>query len=180
MNEDLSLGYCISAARMPIFPMHLFELADSPESLTEAVMQKKQWFWSYLQYIQCSRLARNFGFGDAVSRGSLVAQGWFVGLAWLTVTPFILMTILLPFVEHTRSALLFTLTALCFYCVAPFIIILKSKILPFYVDGATIFGCTIFSLIAYVSHSIGPLLCCVDAVRAKIVGRMPQHGKTER
>jgi len=180
VNEDLPLGYCFSARRIPIYPLPCLEIADSPDSIIETILQKKRWFWSYLQYPMCRDLAEYLDLGDANSRLSLLLQGLFQGLAWLMTSPCILATLLLVFIRPDVLTILLVVTAISLYYILPFWLILTSRLLPLRGTVVESACCILGGIIAYLTDSIGPWLCCFEGLIAKITRTMPISGKTER
>lgn len=180
MNEDLAFGFLLSAAGVPIDPVPALEWAHSPEAVTHVLRQKRQWFWSYVEYPQFARMATDQGLADRRHRAGLVAQGLARGLAWLGTSPAVGATLALPLVRRHPSTVILSAAALAVYYVLPFRLIaaeLRHR-------GQRSTGLrareAAGGLAAYLTHSVGPAWCLANAANRALTRACYTHDKTER
>jgi Glycosyl transferase family group 2 len=180
MNEDLPLGYLACAAGVPIDPLPVLELADSPPAIVDVIRQARQWFWSYPQYPAAARLAAGYGLGSSRTRAVLAAQGLARGALWLSQSPAIVAALALPVTaRHTKTAAVAVVGALAAYYGVPF----AALACHLHRCGAEV-RCgpreLAGGLAACLVSSVGPWWCLGQVARAKITGTPYIHSKTER
>jgi hypothetical protein len=180
MNEDLPLGYFACAAGVPIDPLPVLELADTPPAIADVIRQARQWFWSYPQYPAAARLAARYGLGSSRTRAVLTVRGLARGALWLGQSPAVAATVALPVTtRHTKAAAVATVGALAAYYGVPFAALARHL----HRGGAEV-RCgpreLAGGLAACLASSIGPWWCLGQAARAAITGTRYRHGKTER
>ncbi len=180
MNEDLAFGFLACAAGVPIDPMPVLELADSPVTIAGVVRQARQWFWSYPQYPAAARLAADAGLGTRWTRIMLTAQGLARGVLWLGQSPAIALAVTLPVTaRHKKTAAAAAAGALAAYYGVPFAALARylhrtgagARSGPRELAGG---------LIACLASSIGPWWCLGQVTHARLTGIRYAHGKTER
>jgi hypothetical protein len=104
MQEDLALGFLLSADAEPVHPLRTLDRADAPATLRGLNAQKQQWFWAYLEYPRVARHAEDLGIARRV-RWALLAQAAGDGLLWLGTSPGLWAALALPWLRR-RYALL--------------------------------------------------------------------------
>lgn len=180
MNEDLAFGFLLSAARVPIDPIPALEWADSPETIRQVLRQKRQWFWSYIDYPQIVRMAARRNLANRWTRARLAIHGALRGVAWLMTAPAIAGTLVLPVIRPRRWTTALSIAAITSYLVLPFALIAgelrrRDRRRSHLTAGEVLGG-----LAAYLSHSLGPAWCCANAIHRAVTGARYAHHKTER
>lgn len=182
MNEDLAFGYLACAAGIPIDPLPLLELGDSPSTPRGVARQARQWFWSYPQYPRFHTLAADARHGSRWARTALTAQGLARGGLWLGQSPAILATLLLPVVsQHRRLAALVATGAFASYYAVPTAALIAY--LRHHVNQPDArFGARELAggLAACLVSSAGPWWCVGNAIHQYLTGAHYHHDKTER
>lgn len=180
MNEDLAFGFLACAAGVPIDPLPVLELADSPVTVAGVIRQARQWFWSYPQYPAAAQLAAAVGLGTRWTRIMLTAQGLARGVLWLGLSPAIALAAILPVTaRHKKTAAVAAAGALAAYYGVPFAALARylhrtgtaARCGPRELAGG---------LIACLTSSLGPWWCLGQVTRARVTGTRYTHGKTER
>ncbi|WP_322768713.1 glycosyltransferase family 2 protein [Frankia sp. Cr1] len=185
MNEDLALGFLLSAAGIPIDPIPAVEWADSPTTPMEVIRQKRQWFWSYVDYPTLLRIAADGGLpGEPVAStgvlGLLAAQGLGRGAIWLATSPTLAATCALPlFARRPALGALAAAAAAGIYLAPAYLIVeeirrrgLRSERLRLREVAGT--------LGASLTHSAGPWWCLANGLHRAVTGHTYIHDKTER
>ncbi|MEX5710745.1 glycosyltransferase family 2 protein [Parafrankia sp. FMc6] len=184
MNEDLALGFLASAAGVAIDPIPAVEWADSPTTPAEVIRQKRQWFWSYVDYPTLLRLASNGLPGERTApssvRGLLAAQGLGRGAIWLATSPTLGATLALPLAARRPAAGLVAAAAATGIYLAPAYLIVEELrrrgLRPDRLHTGEVAGL----LAAYLTHSTGPWWCLANGLHRAATGHRYIHDKTER
>ncbi|WP_152991643.1 glycosyltransferase family 2 protein [Frankia sp. R43] len=184
MNEDLALGFLASAAGVPIDPIPAVEWADSPTTPAEVIRQKRQWFWSYVDYPTLLRLAATGLPGEHTApggvRGLLAAQGLGRGAIWLATSPTLAATLALPLAARRPAAgLLAAAAATGIYLVPGYLIVEELRrrgLRPDRLHAGEVAGL----LAVYLTHSAGPWWCLANGLHRAATGHRYVHDKTER
>ncbi|ONH51350.1 hypothetical protein CcI49_35995 [Frankia sp. CcI49] len=184
MNEDLALGFLVSAAGVPIDPIPAVEWADSPTSPAEVIRQKRQWFWSYVDYPTLLRLAATGLPGERTApggvRGLLAVQGLGRGAIWLATSPTLAVTLALPLVARRPAAGgIAAAAAIGIYLVPGYLIVEELRrrgLRPDRLHAGEVAGL----LAAYLTHSAGPWWCLANGLHRAATGHRYVHDKTER
>lgn len=180
MNEDLAFGYLACAAGVPIDPLPVLELADSPVTAASVIRQARQWFWSYPQYPAAARIAAGAGLGTRRAHVMLTAQGLARGALWLGQSPAVALAMTLPVTaRHNKTAAAAAAGALAAYYGVPFAVLarhLRRAGADTRCGPRELLG----GLIACLTSSIGPWWCLGQVTRVRVTGTRYIHGKTER
>jgi hypothetical protein len=184
MNEDLALGFLLSAADVPIDPIPAVEWADSPTTPIEVIRQKRQWFWSYVDYPTLLRLAAAESLpGEPTASmrvlGLLATQGLARGVVWLATSPTLAAALALPLVARRPAACALAAAATGIYLAPAYLIVEELRRRGLRSDRlqvAEVAG----TLAAYLTHSAGPWWCLANGLRRAATGHTYVHDKTER
>jgi hypothetical protein len=184
MNEDLALGFLASAAGVPIDPVPAVEWADSPTTPAEVIRQKRQWFWSYVDYPALLRLAADGLPGEPAAStttlGMLAAQGLGRGAIWLATSPALAATLALPLAARRPAAGLLAAAAATGIYLAPAYLIVEELrrrgLRRYRLHTGEVAGL----LAAYLTHSAGPWWCLANGLHRAATGHRYVHDKTER
>lgn len=186
LNEDLAFGFKLSANRIPIYPLKCLEIADTPETLSSLINQKKVWFYSYLEYYKVRKLSLKAN-SERFLVNSLFVQGIFYGLMWLLNSFLLLVPIMFAILCKEYLYFYIVILFLVVYNFIPYFVLInifcKKNISDNFNKNLSLKERTIlslFSILIYFTDSIGPVLSVKEKVISKVLGREIDKKKTER
>ncbi|MGI6371038.1 MAG: glycosyltransferase [Patescibacteria group bacterium] len=178
-NEDLPLGYQLSAKRIPIYVLKLFERAETPNRFRSIINQKKIWFWSYLEYPRLFGITRKKMGIKSSALLVLVFRGLVRGLSWYTLSIIYLIPIIITLWQKEWLLLAVTIT-----------LMVLLQLIPNFLVGLTLNDSTkkyynaiitsLFSIIILFTDSVGPWLASVQYLIKSVSNVYPEKNKTER
>ncbi|WP_141747658.1 glycosyltransferase family 2 protein [Streptomyces nanshensis] len=188
MNEDLAAGFLACAAGVPIDPVPVLEIGDSPSTLRALVRQQSQWFWSYAQYPAMVRLAAARDVGTPAVRWRLAATGLVRGALWLGQSPAVAATVVLPWLHRraggsprsTVAAACGSALALGSYLALPARALAARAPSGNGTSRTWRWRAGAGMVPAALLFSAGPWHCLARAAWCRLSGRAVRHGKTER
>lgn len=188
INEDLPLGYILKLHGNTIYPFPLLENAQSPVSVKSMFIQYTTWFYGVFSYPLYTLHAWNEFKHKRVQvlvwglKYSLRSVLWlFSSFVWI---------LLFAYPIFTKNYLLFFAAVLIFIIYAPWSFYFMIKRLNKY--STKIFGENTYSklnisqstylmtLLAYLTHSYGPLLATVNVLKSFLFKSKIKKQKTER
>ncbi|MFW6025486.1 MAG: glycosyltransferase [Candidatus Woesearchaeota archaeon] len=185
-NEDLAFGFILSANRIPIYPLKSLEIADTPETLSSLINQKKVWFYSYLEYYKARKTSLYLN-SEKKLANSLFLQGSFYGLTWLINSYLLFLPIVFGLIYKEYLYFYIAIFFLLIYNFFPYFILLKKIGKQNFVNNFKVgfsFGektiLSLFSVLIYFTDSIGPTLSICENLIAKVTNKEIKKKKTER
>jgi len=188
VNEDLPFGYILKLNGYKIYPFPQLENAQSPTSIKSMFTQYTTWFYGAFHYPKYmanafkeypNKKAQAFVWGIKYSVRSILWLG--LSITWLFIFVYPI---------WTKSFYLFLLAVTAFIIYAPFCFYMIEKDLNR--NYKKIFGDNVFmkikidiktyilSLLAYLTHSYGPLKATVETLKSILFKTKIRKMKTER
>ncbi len=178
LNEDLALGYFLRLHGYKIHSLKSLENADTPTSIKSMFYQYRTWFYGvifYPQYMINGFSEKKFDKFYVTLWG---IKYFIRGLLWLNLSGAWLFLFIFPLVVNRMDLLFWSILSFIIYAPVSFGLIhllfrrtynMKEWLAPI-----------IFSPVAYLTHSIGPLLATFDIAKMFITGKGIYKNKTER
>ncbi len=186
LNEDLSFGFILSAKKIPIYPLKSLEIADTPETLSSLINQKKVWFHSYLEYYKARSISLRHNTDKRIVN-ILFIRGSIYGISWLLNSYLLIVPIIFSLVYRELDFFYITLLFLLIYNFIPYYSLLgKVEERYFVSDFSVSFSffervvLSFFSVLIFFTDSIGPTLSVFERFVKKINGKKIKKKKTER
>ncbi|MEK7103160.1 MAG: glycosyltransferase family 2 protein, partial [Patescibacteria group bacterium] len=187
INEYLPLGYLLRLSGETIYPLPVLENAQSPSSIKSMFNQYRVWFYgaiSYPLYLRNAFKQPEFSKVKAILWAGryMVRAGIWLGLSFIWV---FLLTF--PFIVGNHWLLLSSLGVFIVYTPLNFLIIQycinKRGTEVFGVDHFVLkipFATYCMSILAYLTHSWGPVLAIKDIIVSVLFSKKITKVKTER
>ncbi len=183
MNEDLPFGFNLCSKRISIISLPLIELADTPETIKGIINQKKIWFWSYLDYFKCRKMALADG-DEKIVVNKLTIQGLWNGINWFAGSFLYIWLLTIGLIYKEKLFLIIIIIFLILFHFYPTIKIIKNiKYFfdkPIQLHSFDIILTSLAGLFILFTDSLGPWLCVKDKIKFLITKKMPYKQKTER
>lgn len=188
--DDLLWSFRLCIEHLPILPLPLLEVAESPITLKSLLIQKKSWFLGYTEYLHYRSIVRKAKTHDALTLDLITFHGLFRAIKWLLLSPIVFLAFMLPFILHSWPLFLVTIVVYAIYGFLSYGIILQHvDALRRKSGGDWNFSpssfsqkiyLTLFSLPAFLIESIGLWWCLFHRICWAIAHQPPTKQKTER
>ncbi len=187
-NEDLPFGFKACTKNIPIIPLSVLEMAETPATVKYLINQKKVWYWSYLDYLKCRKMALDDGSSNRVLINSLTVQGLWNGFVWFISSLLFLVPLTVGLIFLNKPLLIVLFLSLLLFHYYPFnFILFKLNKLQQLAGGQKIslkisefLLMPTIGLVILFTDSVGPWLAAVEKIKFILTDKISYKQKTER
>lgn len=189
LTEDLTLGYFLSADRVPIVNIDILEVADVPFNFVTYTKQRSVWFWNYIEYVSCF-FDKRVSKVPLARRMGLLAIGLGRGLHWFFSSIFYFLPIILGILYKDVHIIYIGIAGIFIFQLMPMLYIintlpqiLEKQGLKVHADNLKTISKTktlSVTLLLVLTDSLGPWLALSKSVWYLSQKRRPLKYKTDR
>ncbi|MFA7285781.1 MAG: glycosyltransferase family 2 protein [Candidatus Paceibacterota bacterium] len=186
LTEDLTLGYFLSAKKVPIINLDVLEVADVPFDFTSYIKQRNVWFWNYLEYFSCF-FDKKVQDVSMTRKLKLLIVGIGRGSYWLVSSFLYLFPIIFGFFYQNIIVIVLGVVGLFIFQVLPVLYLLKNlpsilekQKLGVYANklkSLSMFKVSYSTIFLVFTDSFGPWIAII---RYLITQERPRKYKTQR
>ena len=176
VTDGIQLGYRISMAGIPIYPLHTFCVDDVPQEVSQLIHQHKRWFGG------CNRVVNSYLWcRDNIHKTSFMQMldGYWSQISWAYASVSAVIALILSVIlciERNGIYLLLTSLFLLIYCYV--IPVISHKIINIKTEIRLLDWLCLPA--AILLKGIGPNLYLVEKIICRLLKRKIRYTKVER